>query len=529
MVEMAIGGHGVEEILDTVESIYLDSITGNAVIFELAAQFAMLHGVETVEGAGGSGRVLVGTERAVRLGGSGTPLVAEFAAAEFGPRIQLGTFATKRYFADVLDVAYRLPLIWARVRSRQVKVSYARHVAQETRHLGVAEAGFVDAAVAAYVDGRRPWTLFVELVAAKIIEADPELAADRENEAACKQFARAARSSRDGMKGFYLRSTTALVTRFDATVAYLAEALRALGDTDSEDFRRAKACAIMANPTQAVELMVAFAAHRAQSPDLSEHLPCDDPELPLDPQEVDAVLRTEDAHALIKPRPFAPGKLTEADLGFYRYDGSKLLPAVTLYVHLSQESLERDEGGVARWEGEGPLSVQYVRDHLAPHHTFVIKPVIDLAGQAPVDAYEVPERHREAVHLRSPADIFPFSTSTDRRVDIDHTVPYVPPEDGGPPGQSRLENYGPLARFHHRIKTHGAWDVRQPFNGIFVWRDPHGVFYLVDHTGTRKTIAPPGVSAHGRPRQTTPGSGQLEAQVWEATDTLEYTPTHAAC
>ena len=36
------------------------------------------------------------------------------------------------------------------------------------------------------------------------------------------------------------------------------------------------------------------------------------------------------------------------------------------------------------------------------------------------------------------------------------------------------------------FKTHGGWQVRQPFPGIYVWRDPHGATYLVDHTGTRR-------------------------------------------
>jgi hypothetical protein len=36
------------------------------------------------------------------------------------------------------------------------------------------------------------------------------------------------------------------------------------------------------------------------------------------------------------------------------------------------------------------------------------------------------------------------------------------------------------------IKTHGHWDVAQPFPGIYLWRDPHGTLYLVDHTGTRQ-------------------------------------------
>ena len=43
-----------------------------------------------------------------------------------------------------------------------------------------------------------------------------------------------------------------------------------------------------------------------------------------------------------------------------------------------------------------------------------------------------------------------------------------------------------MVGFHHRIKTHGGWAVRQPFPGIYLWRDPHGATYLVDHTGTRR-------------------------------------------
>jgi hypothetical protein len=47
-------------------------------------------------------------------------------------------------------------------------------------------------------------------------------------------------------------------------------------------------------------------------------------------------------------------------------------------------------------------------------------------------------------------------------------------------------NYGPMTTFHHRLKTHAGWQVQQPFPGIYVWRDPHGATYLVDHSGTRR-------------------------------------------
>ncbi len=125
-------------------------------------------------------------------------------------------------------------------------------------------AGFVDAEVVQAADGRRSRADFQHLVAGKVVAADPETAARREAEARDRRFARASRSSEHGMKMFCIRAGTALITRFDATVAYLADALQALGDPDNEDERRLKACLIMANPTQAVELLHAYADHRAQ-------------------------------------------------------------------------------------------------------------------------------------------------------------------------------------------------------------------------------------------------------------------------
>ncbi|MBA3309019.1 MAG: HNH endonuclease [Nocardioidaceae bacterium] len=160
-------------------------------------------------------------------------------------------------------------------------------------------------------------------------------------------------------------------------------------------------------------------------------------------------------------------------------------PPATLYIHLDQDAFSRDEGGVARFEGVGPITIDQAKKWLG-HCDVTVKPVIDLANQAPVDGYEVPDRLREATHLRSPVDAFPYGTNTTRRKDHDHTDPYIDPGDGGPPGQTRLDNLSPLTRFHHRIKTHGRWQVQQPFNGVFVWRSPHGRLFLVDHTGTHR-------------------------------------------
>jgi hypothetical protein len=163
-----------------------------------------------------------------------------------------------------------------------------------------------------------------------------------------------------------------------------------------------------------------------------------------------------------------------------------LLPTVVLFVHMYAGT---DREPVARVEGHGPVTEDWVRTVLGPKARFRIQPVLDIEGQAPVDAYEIPDRHRQAVHLMTPADVFPYGSRTESASDppmqVDHTVPH----DQG--GVSGIGNYGPMTTTHHRIKTHGHFECRQPFPGIYLWRDPYGAFYLVDHTGTRRLRSTP--------------------------------------
>ncbi len=158
-----------------------------------------------------------------------------------------------------------------------------------------------------------------------------------------------------------------------------------------------------------------------------------------------------------------------------RPDPGPVKPKVKIYLHMTPDS------PIARMEGHGPVTTAWVR-HLIAHIAGEVRvtPVIDLSQQISVDAYEIPTKIREAVHLVHPGDVFPFATNTTRTMDLDHHHPY---SEGGP---TSTANLGPLGRGHHRIKTHGHWTVRQPFPGIIVWRDPHGTYYLVDATGTRK-------------------------------------------
>ena len=63
-----------------------------------------------------------------------------------------------------------------------------------------------------------------------------------------------------------------------------------------------------------------------------------------------------------------------------------------------------------------------------------------------------PDRLREQLLLRNSADVFPYAAAVSRSIDVDHTIPYLSPDKGGPPGQTRLGDLGPHVRRHHRQK-----------------------------------------------------------------------------
>ena len=341
-------------------------------------------------------------------------------------------------------------------------MSYARHVARQSRDLTPEQAAYVDSRVSDVADGRIPWSRFEAVVAGAVAAADPAAAAERERLQAEQQFAKATRSSEAGMRGFYVRAPFHVITLLDARVAWLADMLEALDDTDSLDQRRVKAIAILANPHLAVELITAFQAWKDR--------PADPPEAAV-PDAAAEPERTGDKPVI---------------------DWTRVLPRVSVTVHTYRPACRCDEPatGILRVPDVGPLTDDWVRRWLG-NARFTITPTLDLAGQAPVDGYEVPDPHRRAVSVMTPADSFPFASSTRSGAhQIDHTEAYdhARDEDGHPRKreQSRIGNYGPMTRFHHRIKTHGGWEVQQPYPGIYVWRDPHGAFYLVDHTGTRR-------------------------------------------
>jgi hypothetical protein len=180
----------------------------------VALDWALVNGRDSLTDDGRPGR------RTVRhYGGDGTPEVASTAGAELGARLDRSSSYGDKLVADALDLAYRLPRCWARVEAGEVRSSYARMVATRTRELSTDAAAYVDGRVAKYADGRISWGRFDALVEAAVRAADVGAAEAREKAAREQRFAKAGRSTDDGMRGFFLRTDVGSVAKVDAAVA----------------------------------------------------------------------------------------------------------------------------------------------------------------------------------------------------------------------------------------------------------------------------------------------------------------------
>jgi Domain of unknown function (DUF222) len=440
----AAAAAAADEIAGLGPAATLDRLTANRAAREAAEiddlqcalHWAVLHGA--LETAGSP--ALPGAERLVPLGGDGTPFVAEFAPAELGAEIGASPHAAAALIGDALDLAHRLPRLWAAVRTGQARPWIARKVAQAARPLAADAAAAVDARVAPWA-GRLTWARLEPVVEAAVLAADPARA---EALAAVAETTEGVwvDDPEDGLADIRIRTDAASATEFDHAIDHIATGLADLGDTDPRNVRRAKAVGVLAHPQQALDLISGADAEPALDPDTAPHNP--------------------------RKTSRTPGPRQ----------------AATLHVHISADAWQTG-CGFARAEGIGPITLGQARRWLR-NRDVVVRPVIDPADTAPVDAYEATGRLREAVRVLMPADTFPYASSTGRSLDLDHTQPYRPPDHGGPPGQTRIGNLAPLTRRHHRIKTHSRWQVQQPYPGVLIWKSPHGRLYLVDNTGTRR-------------------------------------------
>ena len=423
---------------------------------ELLSAWAAIHSDDPTEGPEGRRARRVGNVLR-QVGGEGTPGVQDFCLGEIALARGAGVTATSNALADILDLEHRLPLTWAVCRRGECEVWVARRVARLSRHLPVGAVALVDSAISRMIATEAIGRV-LEVAEAKIVEADPALHQERCEAERRRRYVGLGRTEELGLRTLIARLEAGDAVAVDAIVHRVGEILAPLHPEAHPDELRAIAFGWLARPA---ELFALLLEHTVPEPDSAP-----------EPEPVPS------SRALAFPADLLDA-LREVDV-------APLAPKAVLHVHLHEAALHSGDG-VARIEGFGPVTLTRLAE-LLRGTTIKVQPVKDLSDRVRYTAYEHPESLRDHVHLVAGGDYWPYAGSTSRTVDLDHPIPFDHGEDGRdpPPDQTGSHNSGPLGRRHHRWKTHAGYRSRQCGEGRYVWLTPHGLGFLVDHTGTHR-------------------------------------------
>jgi hypothetical protein len=392
-------------------------LRAEADLLQATVAWAAMHSTDSLTRAA----TLPGCEGELAVAGDGAPLVAEFAVYELAAAMDMSSDAGAIYLGDALELAHRLPKLYALVRSLVLPVWKARKIAQSTKDLPADGAAYVDTQLAGYAHKISFAQLDRSIDAARATY-DPDEAEARRVAAFDRRHLDIETHQVSFTGCVEVHGTLDLADALDLDEALNHRAAE-LADLDvSHDVRRSLAMGDLA---------------RGQ---LSLRLNTEQPERPN---------RSDRPERQVKARQ------------------------VVLHVHLHDAAIARIENT------RSPISVEQVRSWCTnPDTQVVIKPILDLTGHTHVDAYEFPQTVQERQVLLQHSCVFPHCRRPARRTDCDHVEPH---SRGGPTCDC---NAAPLCRRHHRLKTHGGWRYVKLDETTFVWRSPHHERYLRDHTGT---------------------------------------------
>jgi hypothetical protein len=401
----------------------------------LAHQWAVLHPATTATGvATHGGPALDVLTHDESLGGDGTPAVAAFTPETFALRLGITPAAGAQLIGDALDLRHRLPLLWKRVARLQVPAWQARRVAQQTHRLPRVGARWVDTRLASRTDGALGPVLTDRLVALAVAKYDPEEQEQREAAATAASDVTISHPDPtlyDGTSDLRASGDTLILQTFHDLLCAIAHQLWLDGDTDPLGVRKIKAIALI------TALVTGQAALDAQS--------------------------------VLGPAATRLGK-------------------IRLHVRVDAQDLDLDaHGGAAFAVGAidklGAATMAKLREWVG-HAQVEIQPVLNMARRGAVDQHDPPPWMQELVRLRDGHCVFPRCTVDADDCDLDHEVPYIPIDEGGPPGQTHPDGLACLCRRHHRAKTARVWRYQRTPEGHYLWHGPHGARYLRTPEGT---------------------------------------------
>jgi len=428
-------------------------------LLHAALAWADLHPVDSIQDAATVHLASFG-DTGLLLGGDGCPLVAEFAVAEFAAAVGLGTEAGKHLIGLALELAHRLPRLWARVQRGQVKAWKAKQIAEATLTLSIEAVEFVDTQIAGVAHSLRPWQVD-KLVAEAVTRYMPETAEAQRQQALDSRhvtidldqptFAGTARVDAE------LDLPDAL--DLEAAIAAGAATRRELGSNEPLDVRRAMALGDLARGQAALPLTTTDQTADQPAPEMLRVVPVAPP---VSQREV--VLHVHLSEAAV----FDDG--VEAEVARIDTAGGSTSTGRAKKRHSARGGLIVTADTIRGWCGNDTA-------------TITVKPVLDLAGHQRVDQYEVPDRLKSHIRHRDGTCVFPWCTRPAALADCDH----IRAHNQG--GVTCTCNLAALCRQHHRLKTHGHagthWTYTMLDPGTYLWSSPHGLQFLRDKTGTR--------------------------------------------
>ncbi|MDP9821552.1 hypothetical protein J2S59_001361 [Nocardioides massiliensis] len=294
----------------------------------------------------------------------------------------------------------------------------------------------MDAQLVHAAQKRKPNNAAPQLVDEAIRRFDAELFAKREQR---RQDGRGVWLDPDTcqglLRGVHMNLDAPDAELLDQTLDTIAAGLKAAGDTDDHQARRAKAVGTLLDPQLAMDFL------NGTLPDTSSG----------------GTTKTK-----------SPGTTTRV---------------ANIYIHCALADLaimtSRGIDHGASIEKLGPITLARLSEWLTRpggvgSGRINVRPVIDTNTDQAVDQHDPPAWMREAMILRDEVCVFPGCVVSARRSDADHIEPYVPMDEGGPPGQTHLGNLAPLCRSHHRLKTHMGWTYQRRTDGTYAWRDRWG-------------------------------------------------------
>ena len=323
-------------------------------ILQLALDWAAMHEIDPAS--------LFKSERPILLAGTGTPEVGEYCVPEFAAALHISTDAGRCLIADAIELAHRLPRVWARVQAGKLPPWRARRISSSTFCLPPEGAEYVDRHVARFAH-KVGIAQLDRLVEEALVRFDPEQAEERRLSAADNRHVTIYTDQTDFNGTAHIDADLDLADALDldAALADGAARLAELGCEDSLDARRAHALGELARGT--------------------------DPTLPLPAREV--VLTVHVTEVAVTGDADGP--------------------------HLARVENTRSF-----------VSVDQVRTWCGtPGTTITVKPVIDFNEHLSGTAYETPDRLVEQSALVDETCVFPWCTRPARRTDCDHVIPHA--------------------------------------------------------------------------------------------------------